>query len=109
MTEAPFTRESRLLRLSSSDPEPAASLESQSHTEHSSAKQEILNQFPTKDREIQADSYECSICLDAIQADAQIRGLSCGHAFHVICVDKWLLERSACCPVCESALVFTGA
>ncbi|KIW64933.1 hypothetical protein PV04_07233 [Phialophora macrospora] len=44
----------------------------------------------------------CAICIDTIDDDDDIRGLTCGHAFHASCVDPWLTSRRACCPLCKA-------
>lgn len=44
----------------------------------------------------------CAICLDTIEEDDDVRGLTCGHAFHAGCLDPWLTNRRACCPLCKA-------
>lgn len=44
----------------------------------------------------------CAICIDTIEEDDDIRGLTCGHAFHAGCLDPWLTSRRACCPLCKA-------
>ncbi|KAL1921680.1 uncharacterized protein VTP21DRAFT_10322 [Calcarisporiella thermophila] len=43
----------------------------------------------------------CSICLNEFGANTLIRLLPCRHGFHSECVDSWLLEEDALCPVCK--------
>lgn len=44
----------------------------------------------------------CAICIDTLEADDDVRGLTCGHAFHAGCLDPWLTSRRACCPLCKA-------
>lgn len=44
----------------------------------------------------------CAICIGTMEQEHNIRGLTCGHAFHVGCIDPWLTSRRACCPLCKT-------
>jgi len=44
----------------------------------------------------------CAICIDTLEDDDDIRGLTCGHAFHASCLDPWLTSRRASCPLCKA-------
>lgn len=44
----------------------------------------------------------CAICIDSLDEDDEVRGLTCGHAFHASCIDPWLTSRRACCPLCKA-------
>ena len=43
----------------------------------------------------------CSICAETYSEKQLTRTLPCGHSFHAVCVDQWLLQRSAVCPICR--------
>ncbi|KAI1815216.1 hypothetical protein GGS20DRAFT_584685 [Poronia punctata] len=44
----------------------------------------------------------CAICIDTLEDNDDVRGLTCGHAFHAACLDPWLTNRRACCPLCKA-------
>jgi len=46
----------------------------------------------------------CTICLDDYEVGDKLRCLPCRHAFHANCIAKWLIERSATCPLCNVEL-----
>ncbi|PYH79393.1 hypothetical protein BO82DRAFT_366770 [Aspergillus uvarum CBS 121591] len=47
-------------------------------------------------------SRECVICMEEFHGPDYIRPLTCGHIFHVSCLDPWLTRRHACCPLCKT-------
>lgn len=51
---------------------------------------------------LQNPGDSCAICIDTLADDDDVRGLTCGHAFHASCVDPWLTSRRACCPLCKA-------
>ena len=61
---------------------------------------QIQNAVPTAMMEHPGDS--CAICIDTLENDDDVRGLTCGHAFHASCLDPWLTSRRACCPLCKA-------
>ncbi|KAL1283381.1 RING finger protein [Trichinella pseudospiralis] len=50
----------------------------------------------------------CTVCLNRIEHDEFIRVLSCGHFYHVSCIDRWLVINDSCA-VCrqEASRVFS--
>ena len=66
---------------------------------------EELDKIPLVDfSDLQTDEKACSICLDEFEQNSTIRKITCGHLFHVECIDKWLTENSYKCPVCRSEI-----
>jgi len=43
----------------------------------------------------------CSICLEDFVPGDRLRCLSCNHVFCARCIGRWLVERSATCPLCK--------
>lgn len=59
-----------------------------------------------------ATSGTCTVCMDSIDSDAMVRGLTCGHYFHLDCLANWFMaDRSLdiCCPMCRLSLVESPA
>ncbi|KIO23896.1 hypothetical protein M407DRAFT_77559 [Tulasnella calospora MUT 4182] len=54
-------------------------------------------------------SAQCLICLSDYEPDEDIRVMSCKHAFHQPCVDKWLEVGRNNCPACRSKVRATGS
>ncbi|KAJ3862652.1 hypothetical protein EV359DRAFT_44742 [Lentinula novae-zelandiae] len=44
---------------------------------------------------------QCLICLEEYDKQDSVRVLECKHAFHMDCVDRWLLEGRNSCPACR--------
>ncbi|KAK1275758.1 RING-H2 finger protein ATL13 [Acorus gramineus] len=51
------------------------------------------------------DPFDCAVCLCEFEADDKLRLLpKCSHAFHIECIDTWLLSHSTC-PLCRGSLL----
>ncbi|CAN6239198.1 unnamed protein product [Urochloa humidicola] len=51
------------------------------------------------------EPFDCAVCLCEFAADDQLRLLpKCSHAFHLECIDTWLLSHSTC-PLCRRSLL----
>ncbi|XP_042484628.1 RING-H2 finger protein ATL13 [Macadamia integrifolia] len=49
--------------------------------------------------------FDCAVCLCEFEAEDQLRLLpKCSHAFHMECIDTWLLSHSTC-PLCRGSLL----
>lgn len=45
--------------------------------------------------------HQCLVCLDEYNPDDDLRIMSCKHAFHKSCVDRWLETGRNNCPACR--------
>lgn len=51
------------------------------------------------------DPFDCAVCLSEFEVEDKLRLLpKCSHAFHMDCIDTWLLSHSTC-PICRGNLV----
>jgi hypothetical protein len=54
------------------------------------------------------EPFDCAVCLCEFDAEDRLRLLPlCGHAFHLSCIDTWLLSNSTC-PLCRGVLFAPG-
>ncbi|PAA92254.1 hypothetical protein BOX15_Mlig034302g1, partial [Macrostomum lignano] len=61
-----------------------------------------LKKLKVKKFEKGTDPYECcAICLEDFEPGDKLRILPCNHAYHMKCIDPWLLKNRSCCPVCK--------
>ena len=54
-----------------------------------------------------ADAEEqptCAICLCELEDGNMIKELRCKHIFHSECIDPWLINERAICPVCRQGV-----
>ncbi|GFF78911.1 putative RING finger protein [Aspergillus lentulus] len=51
------------------------------------------------------DPTLCSICMEQLRDDEDVRPLPCEHIFHPVCVDPWLTRYHTSCPLCRVSLV----
>ncbi|KAJ4813944.1 hypothetical protein LUZ62_026510 [Rhynchospora pubera] len=50
------------------------------------------------------EPFDCAVCLCEFLKEDRLRLLpGCGHAFHLDCIDTWLLSNSTC-PLCRGSL-----
>ncbi|SPO30415.1 uncharacterized protein UTRI_06345 [Ustilago trichophora] len=43
----------------------------------------------------------CLVCLEDWKDEDECRVLACRHAFHTVCVDRWMSSSSNTCPMCR--------
>ena len=58
----------------------------------------------TQDMIDNAETKQCSICLDEYSINDKISYLPCFHFYHSLCIKNWL-EKSKKCPLCNSDVV----
>ncbi|MQM04260.1 hypothetical protein Taro_037056 [Colocasia esculenta] len=89
------------------DPELRSELQQPERTIHG-LEPVVVAAFPTvsynKETFSSRGDPQCSICLAEYEEKETLRIMpTCGHNFHVACIDVWLLKQSTC-PVCRLPL-----
>lgn len=46
----------------------------------------------------------CSICIENVNSEKEIRKVKCGHMFHIGCIDKWT-QTNKTCPNCIAEII----
>lgn len=61
-------------------------------------------QLPSTDFQIPkagCDIETCILCSENLDINTQYRQLPCQHFFHLPCIDYWISNRDASCPLCR--------
>lgn len=62
--------------------------------------------FHAPGRRVGETNSECVICLSEFEERERVKVIpSCGHVFHVGCIDTWL-ECHVTCPICRTEELF---
>ncbi|CAN8313092.1 unnamed protein product [Cochlearia groenlandica] len=82
------------------------------HLHDSGLDQSLIDALPVfLYREIRGSSkepFDCAVCLCEFTEEDKLRLLPiCSHAFHIVCIDTWLLSSSSC-PLCRGTLFSLG-
>lgn len=50
---------------------------------------------------LKAEHIDCRVCLSEFEEGEKVRNLNCRHTFHKDCLDQWLQQYCATCPLCR--------
>lgn len=56
-------------------------------------------------RRLKAENIDCRVCLSEFQEGEKVRNLNCRHTFHKDCLDQWLQQYCATCPLCRNKVL----
>ncbi|KAI5864680.1 hypothetical protein GGS23DRAFT_459127 [Durotheca rogersii] len=96
-TDNPLTQAKTVESVLTKDPDRRASIDDDDDDDDD---EHIDAALPPELLGTQGDT--CAICIDTLEDDDDVRGLTCGHAFHAVCIDPWLTNRRASCPLCKA-------
>mmetsp|Transcript_21417 Transcript_21417/g.54110 ORF Transcript_21417/g.54110 Transcript_21417/m.54110 type:complete len:203 (-) Transcript_21417:236-844(-) len=61
--------------------------------------------------EMKPSMAQCCICVSEIAMSDQVRGMACGHSFHLLCLAEWFIQDHTfmlSCPLCRIPLSKQG-
>lgn len=61
--------------------------------------------YSEKLRQQSRDQFACAVCLSEFLEGESIRKLKCKHTFHRDCLDIWLQQCLATCPLCRTEVL----
>ncbi|KAK7358934.1 hypothetical protein VNO77_00875 [Canavalia gladiata] len=56
-------------------------------------------------RGLKAEELDCRVCLCEFEEGEKVRNLNCKHTFHKDCLDQWLQQYCATCPLCRNKVL----
>ncbi|XVF15123.1 hypothetical protein REPUB_Repub09cG0122200 [Reevesia pubescens] len=56
-------------------------------------------------RQVDQSNNECAVCLSELEEGEKVRKLKCKHTFHKDCLDRWLQQYWATCPLCRTKVL----
>ncbi|KAL2934198.1 E3 ubiquitin-protein ligase MBR1 [Bienertia sinuspersici] len=65
------------------------------------AKLSVLHEMPSQPHISAEIEGKCSICQEEYEAEEEVAKLECEHAYHLQCIEQWLVRKNAC-PVCKA-------
>ncbi|KAE8709441.1 E3 ubiquitin-protein ligase RHA2A [Hibiscus syriacus] len=54
---------------------------------------------------VDQSSSQCTVCLSELEEGEKVRKLKCKHTFHKDCLDRWLQQYWATCPLCRTKVL----
>ncbi|RDX92058.1 E3 ubiquitin-protein ligase RHA2A, partial [Mucuna pruriens] len=54
---------------------------------------------------LKTEHIDCRVCLSEFEEGDKVRNLSCRHTFHKDCLDQWLQQYCATCPLCRNKVL----
>jgi len=65
-------------------------------------------QIEMRDLGMSAFEENCVVCISDFEDGELITILPCGHCFHQACIEPWLINKSALCPICKQSILPSG-